>query len=628
MADDKAKTATFRINVEGNAAQATKEVSRNARLAAESITKYEEEIKTLSGDLRRLRGNSDDVKSAKAALKEKIDRARTSVSLLTTELGKQGESYATAAKAAKQYGTTLSSREAWAKIGGGITGVVKRGLAPLGRQVSKVAGPAAKKLGTAFDAAAKKVGPKLAPAGRALARFGGGAKRSLEVVSTALRPVTSALPSASTLMAGLGTVAVTATAAVAALGAAVIAGGVALGAFGLASADASAKMNRQRQALLGNAEDAGRLGDQITALAGKVPQGVEELQGLALSLSKTRLSGTALVNTMQAVAQATGAVDASAGAKLQEIVTRGQDTGRLFLGLRELQGTGIDFDDVAKEYAAGTRKSIDAARKELMAGAVPIEQGADALRRVTEKKFGALNIANAFSLENAPRKFLEQFKSLTAGVDLSPITKGLQSAFEQLSPEAPLGRGVKTFMDFFVGGLADAAGRGIPLVLEGFKWLVVGALRVGTHFYEMKKQITDAFSTDGWVGVGKSIVMGLVKGIVGYHKYAIEAVVSLGKGIKDAFTGNLEIKSPSRAFDRYGESTTEGYVRGVERSASRARAAVTDMVAAPAAAPAAPASSGPVIVNIHGAPSKADELSSPVFLASLTRAVRDALVAA
>jgi hypothetical protein len=351
-----------------------------------------------------------------------------------------------------------------------------------------------------------------------------------------------------------------------ALGAAMVAGGVALGAFGLAAADAYGKLNRQRQALLGNAEDAGRLGDQIQALANKVPQGVEELNALGVSLAKTRLTGKAMVDTMAAVAQATGAVDAAAGSKLQEIVTRGQDSGRMFLGMRELQGTGLNFDDVAKEYAAGTRKSLDAARKELLAGAVPLESGAEALRKAAEKKFGDLNLANAFSLENAPKKFVEQFKSLTKDVDLKPITEGLQNAFAQLSPDAPLGRAVKTFMESFVGGLADAAGKGIPLVLEGFKWLVVGALRVGTFFYEMKKKIADAFSADGWMGIGKEIAVGLVKGITGYWKFVIEAITSLAGNIKNAFTGEMEIRSPSKVFEKYGQYTTEGYAQGVERS--------------------------------------------------------------
>jgi hypothetical protein len=625
VAEKNTSEANFRINVTGNAADATKSVAQNARLAAQSIAGYEENIKTLSADLRRLTGNSDEVNSAKKALKEQIDKNRASISLLTVELNKQGESYNAAAKAAKAYGAAMTPKEALAKIGSGISGAVKRITAPVTNALGKVTGPAAKKLGAVFGPAAKKIREKLAPAGQAVARFGGGAKKAFGVVATAAKPITGLLPSMSTVVSALGTVALTATAAVVALGAAVIGGGVALAAFGLAAADAYAKLNRQRQALLGNAADAGRLGDQIQALANKVPQGVDELNALGVSLAKTRLTGKAMVDTMNAVAQATGAVDAGAGAKLQEIVTRGQDTGRLFLGLRELQGTGIDFDDVAREYAAGTKKSIDAARRELMSGAVPLEQGAEALRKATEKKFGDLNIKNAFSLENAPKKFFEQIKSLTSGVNLEPITKGLQEAFGQLSPDAPLGRALKTFLESFVGGLAEAAGKGIPLVLEGFKWLVVGALRVGTHFYEMKKQIVGAFEGGDWVKLGQNIIIGIATGVTGAWKFLAEALISTAKNIKSTFTGELKIKSPSKVFEKYGENTTEGYAQGVERGSRRAQGAVADMVGQPGAGGAGP-SVGSITVEIHGAPTgNVAEMQSPIFLAALTRALRDAL---
>jgi hypothetical protein len=626
VAERSSGEANFRISIDGNAAEATKEIASSARLAAKSITAYEDQIKTLSADMRRLKGNSEEVTAAKKKIKTQIDAAKESISLLTVELNKSGTSYAAAAASAKKFGTAVSPKEAWGKIGGAAGAAMKRLTAPLGKGLAKALGPVTKKIGDALGPLAKKAGEKLAPAGKALGRLGTSAKGAFSTLAAAAKPVTSMLPDAATMMSGLGTVAAGAAAAVVALGAAMVAGGVALGAFGLAAADAYGKLNRQRQALLGNAEDAGRLGDQIQALANKVPQGVEELNALGVSLAKTRLTGKAMVDTMAAVAQATGAVDAAAGSKLQEIVTRGQDSGRMFLGMRELQGTGLSFDDVAKEYAAGTRKSLDAARKELLAGAVPLESGAEALRKAAEKKFGDLNLANAFSLENAPKKFVEQFKSLTKDVDLKPITEGLQNAFAQLSPDAPLGRAVKTFMESFVGGLADAAGKGIPLVLEGFKWLVVGALRVGTFFYEMKKKIADAFSADGWMGIGKEIAVGLVKGITGYWKFVIEAITSLAGNIKNAFTGEMEIRSPSKVFEKYGQYTTEGYAQGVERSSGKAQGAVEGMVSTPATS----GGGGPtsITVNINGASTgSAEAMSSPIFLAELSRALRDAMSA-
>ena len=326
--------ATFRINIDGNAAKASREIASEARLAAQAIGEYEAEIKALSADLRRLRGNSDEVKAAKEAIKKRIDEARASVSALTKELAKQGTTYTAAAAAARKYGA-----------GVGRLPNLRRGLA-------KLLEPVQQKVSALLAPVGETVRKRLAPAGGAVDRFGKRAGSAIGGVGKAVKQdLASVLPSASTMLGVVATAGAATAAALVAVGGAAFGAAAAVAAFGIASAAAHQKMARQREALLGNAKDAEALGEQIAVLAGKVPQGTAELNELSRQLSKTRLSGKAIVDTMNAVAQATGAVDASAGAALQNLITRGQHTGRMFLGLRELQGTGLEFDDVARAYA-------------------------------------------------------------------------------------------------------------------------------------------------------------------------------------------------------------------------------------------------------------------------------------
>ena len=602
--------ATFRINIDGNAAKASREIASEARLAAQAIGEYEAEIKALSADLRRLRGNSDEVKAAKEAIKKRIDEARASVSALTKELAKQGTTYTAAAAAARKYGA-----------GVGRLPNLRRGLA-------KLLEPVQQKVSALLAPVGETVRKRLAPAGGAVDRFGKRAGSAIGGVGKAVKQdLASVLPSASTMLGVVATAGAATAAALVAVGGAAFGAAAAVAAFGIASAAAHQKMARQREALLGNAKDAEALGEQIAVLAGKVPQGTAELNELSRQLSKTRLSGKAIVDTMNAVAQATGAVDASAGAALQNLITRGQHTGRMFLGLRELQGTGLEFDDVAKAYAEGTKKSIEAARSELLHGEVTIDAGAAALRKAAEKKFGALNIQNAFSLENAPKKLKEALMQLTAGIDLSPITKGLQYAFGQLAPEAPLGSAIKTFMETFGGGLVDIAGKSIPVLVEGLKWLLVYALRLGTTYYETKKKIQDAFKAENWFGVGVEIVKGLAKGILSAQQVSGDAIKNLAIAVKKSFTGELKIESPSKVFEQYGRFTSEGYAHGVERGASRANAAVRGMVEPPALPVSSTTNATTNIeVHIHGAPTNdAQAMQSPEFLSALTSAIRDAV---
>jgi hypothetical protein len=626
------KEATFRINIEGNAASMSKDVAASARTAAKAITSYEDEVKALSADLRRLRGNSDDVVSAKAALKKRIDEAKGSASALTAELIKQGVSYKAAAAAAKEYGNATTKLPNLRGGVGKLAGAVGGALGPVGAGIKKKLEPVTKKLGEMFAPLGRAVASKLGPPAKVIGAKLGAAGKAVASLGSAVREdLSSILPSASTLLAGLASGAALAAAAVVAVGAALIAGAVALAAFGLGAADAAAKMARHREALLGTAKDAGNLGDHIGQLAGKVPQGVAELNELSLALSKTRINGKSTVDALNAIAQVSGAVDGAAGAKIQELITRGDKFGRMSIGMFELDGTGLDFDSVAKEYAAGTKKSVEAARRELMMGTVPIEAGAAALRKAAEKKFGDMNIKNAFSLENAPKKLGDALRQLSAGV-VGPISKALQDAFGQLDENAPLGSAIKTFMTTFGTGLVEVGAKALPIVIEGLTGMVGLGLELTATFLETKNAIVAALNGDGnwfekWQTVGLEITKGLVRGIYQGNVFVQNAIWDLGKESIKAFKQVLGIRSPSKVFASFGEHTTEGYAQGVERGSKRASGAVEDMISMPGGSPApALAGGAPITVQISiTGVSDAKTMQTPGFLNGLSRAISDGL---
>ncbi len=601
--------ATFKINVEGNAAAASRDVATSARQAASAISTYENEIKTLSTDLRRLRGNSDDVVAAKKAVKAKIDAAKSSVSALTAELVKNGQSYKAASDAAKKYAATGP-------------GKLPHLRAAIGKALGAVGGKAGelmKPLATKLSPLAKALGAKIAPVGKALGTVGKVAKEDLG----------SVLPSVGSMLGVVASGAALATAAALAVGAAFVAATAALAAFVLGTADSYGKMNRQREALLGTAKDAGALSDQIGQLATVTPKTIGELSGLAHSLNKTRISGRATVDALAAIAQVSGAVDDAAGAKIQDLITRNDKFGRMAIGMFELDGTGLDFSDVAKAYAEGTKKSLEAAQNELRMGIAPIEAGSKAIRDAAEKKFGKLNIANAFSLENAPKKFMDQVRELSKDVDLEPLSSGLKEAFGQLSPNAPLGAAVKQFMTVFGGAVVEVGAKAIPVLLEGLKWMVVWGLKIALVFIETKNAIVKAFDDGDWVGVGKAVITGLVKGIVIGQGAIYDTIRGVGKASIEAFKGVLGIHSPSKVFASFGEHTTEGYAQGVERGTQRASNAVASMVEAPEVrGGAAPIGLQPITVDvtINGAPTHdAQAMAGPAMQAMLTMAIRDAL---
>ena len=70
--------------------------------------------------------------------------------------------------------------------------------------------------------------------------------------------------------------------------------------------------------------------------------------------------------------------------------------------------------------------------------------------------------------------------------------------------------------------------------------------------------------------IGKNIIDGLIKGIVGKARDLWDAVTNIGKSIKKVFTGEMDIHSPSRVFEEYGENIGDGLADGINGSIAKA----------------------------------------------------------
>lgn len=160
-------------------------------------------------------------------------------------------------------------------------------------------------------------------------------------------------------------------------------------------------------------------------------------------------------------------------------------------------------------------------------------------------------------------------------------------------------------------------GKGIWNLTSGLRLAVTSTLAVGTAFTFLMGKLSQIYDSiaevvapwvDLFLGLGKDMVNGLIKGLKNGAIAIKDAVVGLGKGAVDAFKGALDIKSPSRVFAQLGVQTTAGYAVGVQQSAPMAMAATTDMASKAteggkvgvAAAPRAAPSRGGITVNVGG----------------------------
>lgn len=113
---------------------------------------------------------------------------------------------------------------------------------------------------------------------------------------------------------------------------------------------------------------------------------------------------------------------------------------------------------------------------------------------------------------------------------------------------------------------------------------------VGTKMAEVKQKIEDNWGQAvtflkgiNLVQIGKDIISGLIKGIDSMANAVWEKVKSIADGVKDAITGALKIKSPSRVMMEIGGYVGEGLIVGMDdmigkvaQSSARLAGAVTN----------------------------------------------------
>lgn len=582
--------AVFGISIEGNAAASAAETAQSIEGLRARLISGEASVGKMSEALRRLKGSSAEVKTEKAQLRAKIDAEQSALGKLTA-----------GALAAGVPVEQLSTRtKAAGEAAGGLAGAASRLGGPVGEAAGRLSqlGEIMKKGVTAADAM----------------KF-----------------------------AALGLVAVVIAVAGAALGAV-----VSLSRFVVEGANAARSANLLREAATGSAQNAKNLGQQVDALAGKVSTSKEALNELAVGLARNGLQGQALVDTFNAVGQASAAMGDEAGNKIRGLIEAGRLSQRLFLSRESLVGTGVSLEDVAKTLAGQMKVGVNEAKAALAEGRVGLGVGAAAIRDTVEKKFGEINARKMLDINVQAAKFKEKLGSLTAGVKLEPFLKALEKLTGLFDEGTVTGATLKQLVTLFGDGLSTLFAKVAPLGVQFFKGLVIGGLTLAVSVLKLRKAFRDTFGESAlfknvdalglalkvgttaaiafgiavgiaavavgamvasaaatvtivqsivrvfadakatWEQIGGDLVQGFVRGIQAGGAAAVAAVTGLASKASGAMKKALGIRSPSTVFAGHGANTVEGYVGAVEDGAPKAQQAVDKL------APGAPAGGGAV----------------------------------
>jgi hypothetical protein len=614
--------ATFSIDVEGTAPTFSKEATKSLEELRASVRGSQDAVKQYSETLRGLTGKSAEVLDAKTKLKAAIDREKSQMSAAGIEILKMGSSYGKlAAEAKKAAAANDNGTRAVKAIGG-----------PLQSGIEKL---------EKF----KEV-------------MGGG-------------NVSAALFAGGLALLTVGVVALT-TAAI---------GGVAsLAKWIFTSADAARSLQLVREAATGSAEQAKNLGTQVDALARKVPTAKKELNDLAADLyrrfNNTAASGQVIVDTFNIIAQSSAAMGDTVGKQLGDIIERSKRFGMIHLNPFELQGTGIKFQDVAKNLAKDLNVSIADAQRALFQGRVKLDAGAKALRQTIEDRFGEVNARKLLSFDVILAKWHEALDNLTKGVKIEPLSKAVGDFMGLFDPtKTRTGAQIRELVGLIGNGLVKAFVKLEPLAKAVFKGLVGGALditiavlRLGLSWKKTLGAITEKEAmekasnflhtlADDLVIAAKAayyLALGM-KAIWGAADKTADAILNfngvtmkaqkggddiLARGVKSLFGGGGggEKSSPPASTAVAPANAEGGQVMRPAAGEAFASVAPNEMIV-PVGSTLAGSSSTKaagsisLVVNFHigaGTEAKAvaKELASPNILDPLVKALEDALVAA
>lgn len=233
-----------------------------------------------------------------------------------------------------------------------------------------------------------------------------------------------------------------------------------------------------------------------------------------------------------------------------------EEMQRLLADAQELTGVEYDINNLGDVYEA-----IHVIQGELGLTGVAAEEAKSTFS-------GSLNALRA--------SWTNVMAALTTGEGLETSLQNLSESVSNFANNilAMLGQ-VAPQVPAFIMGILDAFISNAPTLVAGgaemIAQLLVGFLnsipQIISQVPELFNQVVAAFSTVDWASIGKSIIDGIVNGIVAAASALFNALKDLAQRALGAVEEELDINSPSKKFIPVGRALPEGMAVGVDDGA-------------------------------------------------------------
>lgn len=143
------------------------------------------------------------------------------------------------------------------------------------------------------------------------------------------------------------------------------------------------------------------------------------------------------------------------------------------------------------------------------------------------------------------------------------LIEGLLSNMDQLS--IAIEKISMAMIATFLALIPEFISAAVQIVVALITAFVEGVLKMLTSDFwkQMLDTIVSSFTDIDWAGIGMRCLEGIADGFIKGISKVVDAAKNVATSIKNVFTGEMEIHSPSKIFEGYGKMIDEGLAIGI-----------------------------------------------------------------
>jgi hypothetical protein len=375
--------------------------------------------------------------------------------------------------------------------------------------------------------------------------------------------------------------------------------------FVVEAGDAARSMGIMMEAAAGSQAGGRELGAMVRRLRNDFAGSREEIAGMVLELRRSGLQGAYLEKTVRLAGIATKTMGDAAAGTLKGLVERGALTKRFVLNPFDLRGTGIAFDDVARQLTKMTGRTLGTVRGALQNGQVKLADGIVALEAAVKLRLGDLAKRQLIALPEQINRARENLKDIFSGIDPGRFLAGLASVLELLDETTETGKTLRTLAKTIFQPFIDFVGSNVFPLIRGFLLgatlgiieLSIAALKAYIWFKKTFGDVSLFKGIDGaklafyagtaavfalvaavGVLIAIFVALGSMVAIVTAPIWAIPAAVGAAIAAVMALKSKIAAAlTPDKGAVDAGSNITNGVVNGIKDGTPAVDAAMKDM---------------------------------------------------